>query len=135
MSVRFNEYLRSHFSGCRLLAEGHDMCRNRHVQVFLIPGYFDDVGFTDGTDSFIVPLAAESCTGSGGLLRGVNLRELVGRIKNGEVVAVARGAELSSAQASSRRKVSDDAPAQRRRVATPESQSQPQAPRRRHVAA
>lgn len=126
---RFNTYMNTHFAGCRLLAEGFDACRNREARAFLIPGYFEDVGFTDGTDAWVVPLAAESCTGAGNLMKGVNLRELVGRILNGESPPVQRMAPQSS-----RRRIAleDDAPLRRRSITTESQESQP-APRRRHV--
>lgn len=55
---RFNQYMNSHFSGCRLLARALDDCRNRRVTIHQIPGFWDVVGVTDGTDAWIAPAAA-----------------------------------------------------------------------------
>lgn len=52
---RYNTLINTHFSGCRLLAEGHDQHRNRPVKVFMIPGDFTIVGITDTVDSWIAP--------------------------------------------------------------------------------
>lgn len=55
---RFNHYMNSHFSGCRLLARAHDDCRNRRVTIHQVPGHWDVVGVSDGTDSWIAPVTA-----------------------------------------------------------------------------
>lgn len=55
---RFNAYMAGHFSGCRLLAHARDEHRGRDVKLFKIPGHWDVVGVTDGTDSWIAPTAA-----------------------------------------------------------------------------
>lgn len=55
---RFNHYMNSHFSGCRLLARARDECRNRNVSLYQVPGYWDCVGVSDGTDSWIAPASA-----------------------------------------------------------------------------
>lgn len=57
---RFNEFMNSHFqySGCRLIANAYDTCRNRKVKIYAMPGYFDVVGVTDGTDSWVAPASA-----------------------------------------------------------------------------
>jgi len=52
---RFNTYMNSHFSGCRLLGEGEDLHRNRHVKLYVIPGHVDVVGVSDGVDSWLAP--------------------------------------------------------------------------------
>lgn len=58
MSGRFNQYMNAHFAGCRLLARARDECRNRDVSLFQVPGHWDVVGVTDGTDSWIAPTSA-----------------------------------------------------------------------------
>jgi len=52
---RFNKFMNSHWAGCRLLAETHDHNRNRPVKIYLVPGEFNCVGITDGTDSWVAP--------------------------------------------------------------------------------
>lgn len=56
--MSFNVHLRSQFSGCRLLGNGHDPHRNRDVRFYAIPGQFDVVGITDGAESFIAPASS-----------------------------------------------------------------------------
>jgi hypothetical protein len=57
---RFNPYLTTHFqgNGCRLIARAHDDCRARDVRLYAIPGYWDCVGVTDGTDAWIAPASS-----------------------------------------------------------------------------
>lgn len=57
---RFNPYLTNHFqgNGCRLIARAHDDCRGRDVRLYAVPGYWDCVGVTDGTDAWIAPASA-----------------------------------------------------------------------------
>jgi hypothetical protein len=57
MMAAWKNYLNSHFSGCRKVAEGFDPHRQREIKVYAIPGEFDCVGQSDGTDAFIVPLS------------------------------------------------------------------------------
>lgn len=57
---RYNEYMHTHFrsGGCRLIARAHDDCRNRDVTIHAMPGYFDVVGVSDGTDAWVAPASA-----------------------------------------------------------------------------
>lgn len=57
---RFNTYLNTHFKsgGCRLIARAHDRCRDRPVTLHAIPGFWDCVGVSDGTDAWIAPASA-----------------------------------------------------------------------------
>jgi hypothetical protein len=48
----------SHFSGCRLIARARDLCRDRNVTIHAIPGYYDVVGVSDGTDAWVAPCSA-----------------------------------------------------------------------------
>jgi hypothetical protein len=52
---KFNHYMNSHFSGCRLIARARDTCRERDVTIHQIPGYWDVVGVSDGTDAWVAP--------------------------------------------------------------------------------
>lgn len=57
---RFNAYMNNHFAGCKLLAESWDDSRKRDVRMYVVPGFVDCIGITDGTDSWISPVSA-SC--------------------------------------------------------------------------
>lgn len=57
--AKFNRYMESHFAGCRQLAKTRDVFRERDVQVFMIPGDFEMVGVTDGTDAWVAPVIAD----------------------------------------------------------------------------
>lgn len=57
--MSYKSWINCHFAGCRLLANAHDEHRNRAVQVFMLPGHFDHVGVTDGTDAWIAPVIAD----------------------------------------------------------------------------
>lgn len=57
--ARFNEYFKNHWDGCRLLAEARDNHRNRDVRIFMVPGEFDIVGVSDGTDAWVAPVAID----------------------------------------------------------------------------
>lgn len=55
---KYNHYLMGHFGSCRLIARAFDDCRNRQVKLYAMPGIYDAVGVTDGTDAWIAPAAA-----------------------------------------------------------------------------
>lgn len=75
--ARYNHHFANHFGGCRLLKSGHDPHRNRPVKIYAIPGEFDVVGISDGTDAWIAPVAT-------GFLEDV--RKMLVRIQQGEDV-------------------------------------------------
>lgn len=84
--MSYKHFLNSHWSGCRLLAETHDHCRRRPVKLYAVPGNFDYVGVTDGTDAWVAPANVQ-----GGVF-GVDVRELLRRLQAGEdVQSVATG--------------------------------------------
>ena len=56
---RFNRFMEAHFAGCRLLAKARDNCRNRDVSIYQVPGEFETVGVSDGTDCWMAPVAAD----------------------------------------------------------------------------
>ena len=56
---RFNAYINNDFSGCRLLAYAYDHCRLREVRIYMVPGFMEEVGVTDGTDRWIAPVVAD----------------------------------------------------------------------------
>lgn len=51
--MRWNHHLNNHFGSCRLLGKGYDPYRKRDIEVRALPGEFELVGITDGTDSFV----------------------------------------------------------------------------------
>ena len=124
---RFNAYFANHFAACRLLATGYDQHRLRHVKAYLVPGYQDEIGMTDGTDCWIAPV-----TSGFSIFKDVDLRKLVNSVFAGENPPVAQAA-------GPRRRVTlDDEPAQaapRRRRVIEEEPHQPEQPmpRRRRV--
>lgn len=56
---RFNRFMENHFAGCRLIAKAYDHCRSRDVSLFAIPGEFQVVGVSDGTDCWMAPVIAD----------------------------------------------------------------------------
>lgn len=74
--MSYKHHLTNHWAGCRLLAKTRDNCRNRDVQLFLIPGDFDYVGVTDGTDAWVAPSHVPS-------IFGVDVKPLLDQIRKG----------------------------------------------------
>lgn len=56
---RYKHHFENHFASCILLAYARDPYRNRDVQLRALPGEFDHVGVSDGTDSWIAPVAGD----------------------------------------------------------------------------
>lgn len=81
---RFNEYMGAHFQqgGCRLIARARDECRQRDVRIYAMPGYWDVVGVSDGTDAWIAPASAglffQTATG--------DCADIMRRLKAGEPI-------------------------------------------------
>lgn len=57
MSNKYKEMMRSNWSGCRLIHQGVDPNRHRPAKYFAIPGEFALIGYSDDTDTFVVPLS------------------------------------------------------------------------------
>lgn len=72
----FKHYFNNRFEGCRLLARARDMHRNRDVLIYLVPGEWEVVGVSDGTDVWIAPIVADPFS--------VNIKQAVEDIKNGK---------------------------------------------------
>lgn len=53
--MRYNHHIQAHFGACVLLAKAHDPHRARDVRVHALPGEFDVVGISDGTDAWVAP--------------------------------------------------------------------------------
>lgn len=111
---RFNSYMTSHFGACRLLAESYDLFRKRPVRIFLIPGEFEVVGVTDGTDAWIAPVSPQCFR--------VDVADLVKRVRAGEAVEVSRGSvgrrvllNDEAQEQPKRRKLIEEEPQPRRR--------------------
>ena len=75
--MRYNHLFANHFGSCRLLKVGHDPHRNRDVKIYAVPGEFDVVGISDGTDCWVAPINT-------GFLEDV--RKMLERIRAGEDV-------------------------------------------------
>lgn len=101
---RFNQYIASHFGGCRLLARAHDDCRDRRVTIHQIPGFWDVVGVTDGTDAWIAPASAGAFfrTATG------DVADIMRRLQAGEDV----GPVPDAPPAKKRRALVDEQPAE-----------------------
>lgn len=78
--ANYKYYFGNGFAGCKLLAHTRDVYRERDVRVFMIPGEFDVVGVTDGTDCWIAPVAADPFR--------VNVADLIRRVRAGEPITV-----------------------------------------------
>lgn len=57
MSNKYKEQMRSNWSGCRLLHEAVDPHRGRPAKYFAIPGEFALIGYSDDTDTFVIPVS------------------------------------------------------------------------------
>jgi hypothetical protein len=55
--VNWKTYISSKFSGCRHIASARDPHRGRDVKLYAVPGEFEHVGVSDGTDCWIAPVA------------------------------------------------------------------------------
>jgi hypothetical protein len=75
---RFNQYMNNGFSGCRLLAYARDNCRHRDVRIYQVPGFVEEVGVTDGTDSWIAPVIADPFS--------VNIRQIMRDLFDGKPI-------------------------------------------------
>jgi len=123
---RFNAYFANDFRGCRLIAYGYDIHREREVKVYLMPGDLENVGLTDGVDKWIAPAIADPF-GS----RGLNIARLVKDIAEGKDVAPPVRPSLVKSRG--RRTILEDEPAQppkRERRALLDAATAEQAPSR-----
>lgn len=73
---RYNHHFQNHFSSCVLLARAFDPHRNRNVELRMLPGQFDVVGVTDGTDAWIAPVVSDPFR--------VNIARLIEDARNGK---------------------------------------------------
>jgi len=55
--MNFKHYINSGFVSCTLVAKAYDHIRHRDVRIYLVPGYPEDLGVTDGVDSWVCPLS------------------------------------------------------------------------------
>ncbi len=127
--TRFNRYFANDFSGCRLIAYGYDVYREREVRVYLMPGDYENVGMTDGTDKWIAPTVADPFGN-----KGLNIARLVKDISEGKEVAPPVRPSLIKSRG--RRAIIEDEPAQpikRERRALLDAPTSSPAPRSRRV--
>lgn len=74
----YKHHMKSHFAGCRHLANAYDPHRQRDVKLFHIPGDFTVVGVDDGTDSWIAPTMCNPFS--------VDVVKLYERIRSGAII-------------------------------------------------
>lgn len=79
---RYNRYFENHFSGCVFLAAAFDPYRDRKVELRAIPGQFDIVGVTDGTDCWIAPVIANPFS--------VNVAKLMQNLREGKLTSASK---------------------------------------------
>jgi len=96
-----------------LLANARDEHRNRDVRLYLMPGEFDTVGVTDGTDAWVAPVIADPFS--------VNIIQIMKDVRDGKIIKPnevprKRHRIIISAEVSSRRVIMNhpDAPTRRR---------------------
>lgn len=61
-----------------LLANARDEHRDRDVRLYLMPGEFDTVGVTDGTDAWVAPVIADPFS--------VNIARLMQDVRDGKII-------------------------------------------------
>ena len=61
-----------------LLANARDEHRNRDVRLYLMPGEFDTVGVTDGTDAWVAPVIADPFS--------VNIIQIMKDVRDGKII-------------------------------------------------
>lgn len=98
--MKWNNLINTGFAGCRALLSGRDEHRGRDVKIFAIAGDFENVGFSDGVDHWVVPINAHS--------------ELVSRAA--AILRKIRAGEDPPAEVQRRKVVIDDDPPIRRRL-------------------
>lgn len=76
MSYKF--WMNCHFDNCLHLASTRDPYRDRDVRIYALPGEFDVVGVSDGTDAWIAPVSANPFIG-----QGVNIKAILGSVRDG----------------------------------------------------
>ncbi len=74
---RWNHHFENHFGSCVLL----DNCRDRAVKLYALPGEFDLVGVTDGTDAWVAPVIADPFS--------VKVARLLGDLRAGRPLNIA----------------------------------------------
>lgn len=79
---KYNHYFQSHFAGCLLLANAFDPHRNRQVELRMLPGEFEIVGVSDGTDAWIAPVSGDPFS--------VSVKRILENIRNGKMPAQQR---------------------------------------------
>jgi hypothetical protein len=85
---KYNSYMNHQFGSCRLLATAHDEHRDRPVRLYMLPGIFDIVGITDGTDSWLAPVIADPLS--------VGVARLLEDIREGKSPAVVNKGRIPS---------------------------------------
>lgn len=98
--MKYNDDMKHHFDGRRLLAEAFDMHRNREVRIYMLDGTWEYVGVTDGVDAWIAPVVAEPFS--------VNLQRIFDAIRDGKNPQVVKpGQKLEVLKKAERRRIVD----------------------------
>lgn len=80
--MKYNRYFESQFAGCLLLAKAFDPHRNREVELRMLPGEFEVVGVSDGTDCWIAPVSGDPFS--------VSVKRILDGIREGKMPAQQR---------------------------------------------
>lgn len=130
MSSSLKYHLNSRFRTCHRIAKAFDLCRNRDVTLYLIPGRFDLVGVDDTVDVWMAPVAADPFS--------VNIKRIVADIQAGkplhEIEVVSKRKSVDRTQLSvllGSQPSADEPPSRKRRATTPEPQEPPAVPERK----
>lgn len=116
---KFNYHFNNHFANCPVIAKAYDPHRKRDVTLHHVPGNFELVGVTDGTDCWCAPVIANPFS--------VNVIDIFKQIRSGvdikdlRVIQQRRKVEVPQqvAQPVPKRRVTvavPDEPIRRRRV-------------------
>jgi hypothetical protein len=122
----FKHWMSVKFEGCRHIASTHDPYRKRDVKVFAMPGDFELVGISDGTDSWIAPVSANPFVS-----QGIDVKKLLSQLREGTLVAPADSSRTRHRIIidQSRRPTDERGPTLGRRLINP----QPETPTRRRI--
>lgn len=111
--MKYNDDMKQHFDGRRLLAEAFDIHRNREVRIYMLDGTWEYVGVSDSVDAWIAPVVAEPFS--------VNLQRIFDAIRGGkDPQVIRRGQKLEVLKKIERRRIAEAPaaaePAPRRRL-------------------
>lgn len=97
--MSYKSWISSHFGACMHIATTFDPHRKRQVRVYALPGEFENVGISDGTDAWIAPVIANPFAG-----QGVDVKAIIGQIREGTFKGPVTGA-MERLSSSGRRRI------------------------------